>query len=130
MKSPVAPASTVVLLGAFSKAVTPPTCARGGALADRVVVAGGGGGGGYYGGGGGEGSGSSRGGAGGGGGSSFTVAGATNVTHQQGVRAGDGQVAITFTVPIPTLSEWAQLAMLAVLLGRGLLALRRRARPA
>jgi hypothetical protein len=66
-------------------------------------------------------------GSGGGGGSSFTVGGATNVTHQQGVRTGDGQVVITYTIAaIPTLSEWAQLGMMALLVLGGLLALRRR----
>jgi hypothetical protein len=55
---------------------------------------GGGGGGGYFGGGGG-GAGNVLGGAGGGGGgSSFATSGATGVSHQQGERAGDGQVTI------------------------------------
>lgn len=57
---------------------------------------GGGGGGGHYGGGGGEGAGPAGTGGGGGGGSSFTVPAATNVSHLQGVRAGDGQVTITW----------------------------------
>jgi hypothetical protein len=88
---------------------------------------GGAGGGGQYGGGGGGGDCQSA--NGGGGGSSFTVAGATNVTHQQGIRTGDGQDIITFAVSIPTLSEWAYLGMMALLVLGGLLALRRRARP-
>ena len=90
------------------------------------IGGGGGGGGGYFGGGGGEGSSNT---AGGGGGSSFTVAGATNVTHQQGVRMGDGQVIITFADPIPTLAEWAQLIMVALLVMGGLLALRSFGKP-
>lgn len=53
---------------------------------------GGGGGGGYYGGGGGEL-------CGGGGGSSYTDSGITDFTHYQGVRAGDGQVIITYPIP-------------------------------
>jgi hypothetical protein len=60
---------------------------------------GGGGGGGYFGGGGGEGGGIAfiEGAAGGGGGgSSFAAATATNVTHQQGVRAGNGRLVITW----------------------------------
>lgn len=56
---------------------------------------GGGGGGGYYGGGGG---GSMSGGnwGGGGGGSSYTEPGATNITHWQGVRSGNGLVIISW----------------------------------
>ena len=54
---------------------------------------GGGGGGGYYGGGGG---GAGLAGGGGGGGSSFTDPTATAVSHQQAVRAGSGQVVITW----------------------------------
>jgi hypothetical protein len=72
--------------------------------------AGGGGGGGYYGGGGGgggEGSalffGSP---AGGGGGSSFAIASATDVSHDQGARSGDGRVVLTYTVT-PTLTTSA-----------------------
>lgn len=57
---------------------------------------GGGGGGGYHGGGGGGGSGVGRGGAGGGGGSSFADPSATDVTHSQGARAGDGEVALAW----------------------------------
>ena len=55
---------------------------------------GGGGGGGYFGGGGGGEDDNAEGGGGGGGGSSFAIATATDVTHQQGVRAGDGLVII------------------------------------
>ena len=55
---------------------------------------GGGGGGGYFGGGGG-GAGSAPAG-GGGGGSSYAMPGATNVSHSQGVRAGNGQIVITW----------------------------------
>ena len=79
----------------------------GNALAARAVVAGGGGGGGgnydgsESGGGAGGGTTGAAGadswpGSGGGGGSSYTVPGATNVTHAQGVRAGDGQVIISW----------------------------------
>jgi hypothetical protein len=58
----------------------------------------GGGGGGYYGGGGGAGGpvGPGFGGSGGGGGSSFTIPGATGVTHTQGVHTGNGVVIITW----------------------------------
>lgn len=59
--------------------------------------AGGGGGGGYYGGGGGgNGSAPSSGGGGGGGGSSYATATATAVSHQGGIRAGNGQVVLTW----------------------------------
>ncbi|MFA5909658.1 MAG: Ig-like domain-containing protein [Vicinamibacterales bacterium] len=51
------------------------------------------GGGGYHGGGGG---GQANSGGGGGGGSSFAIATATNVTHQQGGRSGNGEVRITW----------------------------------
>ncbi len=54
----------------------------------------GGGGGGYFGGGGGGGGTAS--GGGGGGGSSYAAPGLTGVTHGQGVRAGSGQVVITW----------------------------------
>jgi hypothetical protein len=54
-----------------------------------------GGGGGWYGG---AGSGNCR---GGGGGSSYTIPGATNVTHTQGIRMGDGQITLTWTVTAP-----------------------------
>ncbi len=54
---------------------------------------GGGGGAGWYGGGAGDGNGGGASG-GGGGGSSFTVPGATNILHQQGVRSGNGLVVI------------------------------------
>jgi hypothetical protein len=63
----------------------------GGAGAPGGIGAGGGGGGGFFGGGGG---GAGAAGGGGGGGSSFTASGATAVSHQQGVRAGNGEVTI------------------------------------
>jgi hypothetical protein len=59
-----------------------------------LLAGGGAGGGGYFGGGGGGGD--INGGGGGGGGSSFAAPTAMNVTHQQGVRAGNGQVIITW----------------------------------
>ena len=65
----------------------------GGAGAPGGIGAGGGGGGGLFGGGGG---GAGAAGGGGGGGSSFTDPTATAVVHQQGVRAGNGQVVITW----------------------------------
>lgn len=58
-------------------------------IGGQAGAAGGGGGGGYYGGGGG-------GHGGGGGGSSFTVNGAVNVSHSQGVQSGHGQVVISW----------------------------------
>ena len=65
-----------------------------------LSVSGGGGGGGYFGGGGGGSAdltgGNAVGGGGGGGGSSFAIPTATGVTHQQGVRSGDGQVVISW----------------------------------
>jgi hypothetical protein len=57
---------------------------------------GGGGGGGWTGGGGGGGGGEGGGGGGGGGGSSFTIPGATNITHTQGVKSANGQVILTW----------------------------------
>ena len=61
------------------------------------VIGGGGGGGGYFGGGGGGGGNpSTAGGGGGGGGSSFTAPGATAVVHEQGVKAGNGFVTISW----------------------------------
>jgi hypothetical protein len=65
----------------------------GGAGGPGGIGAGGGGGGGFFGGGGG---GAGAAGGGGGGGSSFTTPAATGVTHQQGVRAGNGQVTISW----------------------------------
>ena len=65
----------------------------GGAGAPGGIGAGGGGGGGYFGGGGG---GAGAAGGGGGGGSSFTDPAATAVAHQQGVRAGNGQIVISW----------------------------------
>ena len=61
------------------------------------VIGGGGGGGGYFGGGGGGGGNpSDAGGGGGGGGSSFTAPGATAVVHEQGVKASNGFVTISW----------------------------------
>lgn len=54
----------------------------------------GGGGGGYFGGGGGGNNTSTA--SGGGGGSSYTIAGATSVTHTQGARSGNGQIVLTW----------------------------------
>lgn len=65
----------------------------GGAGGAGGIGAGGGGGGGFFGGGGG---GAGAAGGGGGGGSSFTAAGATSVTHQQDVRAGNGEVTLSW----------------------------------
>lgn len=65
----------------------------GGAGAAGGIGSGGGGGAGLFGGGGG---GAGAAGGGGGGGSSFTDPTATAVVHQQGVRAGNGQVVITW----------------------------------
>jgi hypothetical protein len=65
---------------------------------DLGFVGGGGGGGGYFGGGGGGGGSQlgDAGGAGGGGGSSFTAPGATAVLHEQGVKASNGLVTISW----------------------------------
>jgi hypothetical protein len=65
-----------------------------GSRSGSLQYGGGGGGAGYFGGGGGGGG--TAAGGGGGGGSSYTVAGATAVTHTQGVRVGDGQVVISW----------------------------------
>jgi hypothetical protein len=65
---------------------------------DPTFGAGGGGGGGYRSGGGGAGC---INGGGGGGGAGFAAASATGVTHAVGVRAGDGQVVVTFTPGTP-----------------------------
>jgi hypothetical protein len=73
----------------------------GGTYTGPEKTGGGGGGGGYFGGGGGGGGRGplfpSLGAAGGGGGSSFTDPAATNVSHTQGVRSGNGQVVLTWT---------------------------------
>jgi len=75
----------------------------GGGAGPNGFASGGGGGGGYYGGGGGEAGGGGIGqegaSGGGGGGSSFATPGATDVTHQQGVRSGNGKVVITYDPP-------------------------------
>lgn len=66
---------------------------------------GGGGGGGYYGGGGGGGSSGSptvAGGGGGGGGSSYAISDASNVSHVQGSRSGNGFVILTWGSPQST----------------------------
>jgi hypothetical protein len=63
-----------------------------------VVFTGAAGGGGYYGGGGGS-LDFGQAGGGGGGGSSFAAPAATGVTHQQGVRTGNGEVRITYVTP-------------------------------
>ena len=64
---------------------------------NQGVVGGGGGGGGFFGGGGGGGGNpSAAGGGGGGGGSSFAAPGATNVLHEQGVKASNGSVMISW----------------------------------
>ena len=90
-----------------STAATAGTSGTGGNGGATLGGAGGGGGGaGYFGGGGGGGDQVSA--SGGGGGSSFTAAGATGVSHTQGVRSGHGLVTITYTTT--TLSE--QLAAL------------------
>lgn len=70
----------------------------GGGNGAASTAGGGGGGGGHYGGGGGEGEPTvpNPGAGGGGGGSSFTVDGATAVTHTQGSRAGNGRIVITW----------------------------------
>ncbi len=69
----------------------------GGAHQQPGVIGGGGGGGGYFGGGGGGGGNpSGPGGGGGGGGSSFAAPGATNVLHEQGVKASNGFVTISW----------------------------------
>jgi hypothetical protein len=60
----------------------------------------GGGGGGWYGGGGGGASMSES--AAGGGGSGYVVDGATSVTHENGTRAGDGLVVLSWEAPAPT----------------------------
>lgn len=65
----------------------------GGAGGAGGIGAGGGGGGGFFGGGGG---GAGAAGGGGGGGSSFAAPSATSVTHQQGVRAGNGEVTLSW----------------------------------
>jgi hypothetical protein len=77
---------------------------------------GGGGGGGYYGGGGGGSA--PNGGAGGGGGSSFVIGTATGVAYSQGVQTGNGQVNLTYSIPVPTLSEWGVILFM-VLAGLG-----------
>ena len=74
--------------------------AQGGTGGTGTVAGGGGGGGGYFGGGGGGSDNLSGGsdGAGGGGGSSFaTMALTSNISHQAGVKVGNGQVVIRYT---------------------------------
>jgi hypothetical protein len=75
------------------------TADQGGVGGDQLGEFGGGGGGGGYRGGGGGGSGGASaegGGGGGGGGSSFTAPGATGVVHEQGVKASNGFVTISW----------------------------------
>jgi hypothetical protein len=79
----------------------PGTSGAGGSAAATPIFDGngGGGGGGFFGGGGGgtpPGGSADGGGGGGGGGSSYTIPGATAVTHQQGVRSGHGRVVISW----------------------------------
>jgi hypothetical protein len=70
-----------------------PTPGAGGDGAGDTSGGGGGGGGGYYGGGGGAGD------SGGGGGSGYVLPSASNVSSATGVRAGNGVVTITYTIP-------------------------------
>jgi len=83
--------------GGIGTAGTAGASATGGTAGSRTAstqYGGGGGGGGYFGGGGGGGG--TAAGGGGGGGSSYTIAGASAVTHTQGVRVGNGEVVITW----------------------------------
>ena len=87
-------------LGVTTGNGTAGSLALGGGGGSGTIAGGGGGGGGFYGGGGGGSDNVSGGsdGAGGGGGSSFaTMALTSNVSHQAGVRAGNGQVLIRYT---------------------------------
>ena len=87
-------------LGVTTGNGTAGSLALGGVGGSGTVAGGGGGGGGFYGGGGGGSDNVSGGsdGSGGGGGSSFaTMALTSNVAHQAGVRAGNGQVIIRYT---------------------------------
>lgn len=87
-------------LGVTTGNGTAGSLAVGGVGGSGTIAGGGGGGGGFYGGGGGGSDNVSGGsdGAGGGGGSSFaTMALTSNVSHQAGVRAGNGQVVIRYT---------------------------------
>ncbi len=83
-------------------------------------VAGGGGGGGYYGGGGGGGAGNGSGVAAGGGGAGGSfIAGLASASTTADVRAGDGEIVITYTanatlgqgIPIPTLTVWGVIVL-------------------
>jgi len=85
------------------------TSATGGAGGNGSMAGGGGGGGGYFGGGGGGGDAIPSGldGGGGGGGSSFaSIANTSTISHSQAVRAGNGQVVITYNFA-PSLSTFA-----------------------
>ncbi len=87
-------------LGVTTGNGTAGSLALGGVGGSGTIAGGGGGGGGFYGGGGGGSDNVSGGsdGAGGGGGSSFaTMALTSNISHQAGVRAGNGQVVIRYT---------------------------------
>lgn len=79
------------------------TAGVGGSGAPSPGGPGGGGGGGWFGGGGGGGTGDPfQDGAAGGGGSAFVVEGATGVSYENGTRAGDGLVVLTWEVPATT----------------------------
>lgn len=86
--------------GAGLTAGTDGALGQGGSGGGTSFEGGGGGGGGFFGGGGGQASSNDilipGGAAGGGGGSSFAIGTATNVTHQQGVRSGNGVLIITW----------------------------------
>ncbi len=85
--------------GSFATAGANGTAGIGGAGAFGTGGSGGGGGGGYYGGGGGGAAANTAGGGGGGGGGSSYVAPATLASVVPGVRAGDGEVTITYVPP-------------------------------
>ncbi|GLR15640.1 glycine-rich protein [Portibacter lacus] len=82
-------------------------------------VAGGGGGGGYYGGGGGGGAddGSGVGAGGGGGGSSYLDPSLTNSSTQSNIRAGNGEIVISYTQPaqVPTLGQWGLISLCLII---------------
>ena len=91
------------------------TSVNGGAGGNGSTAGGGGGGGGYFGGGGGGGDGIPSGldGGGGGGGSSYaSIANTSTISHSQGVRAGNGQVVITYNFA-PTVSTFAPSASIS-----------------
>lgn len=91
------------------------TSGIGGAGGNGSIAGGGGGGGGYFGGGGAGGDGIPSGmdGGGGGGGSSFaSIASTSTISHSQGVRAGNGQVVITYNFA-PSVSTFAPVSSLS-----------------